>query len=269
MESPLVIAQRAAIQEARARYERGDISVESFKHALDAVTEAPDIGSVEAIIAELPTAPHSALAALEPAPAALPAIRPAAASGGRGVSRISAFMGETRRVGRPWTLAPQVHISCLMGEALVDLRQARLPAHAHIKVNVTMGETRILIPRGVRVSARTRVIMGEAMTLGENISGLIASGEEEHEPPNGEAVAELEIDARVLMGELRIILADQSSMSISELAQDVLREALTGIRDGIRDGIREGFQQSATQRTLDAATRRAALNPGSTLSPGE
>lgn len=252
MESPLVVAQRAAIQEARARYERGEISVDAFKNALDAITEAPDVGSVEAIVAELPRAPHSALAALEPAP--LPPDLPTVVSDGRGVSRISAFMGETRRAGKPWTLAPKARISCTMGEVVVDLRQAKLPPRGRIRVNVTMGETRILVPRGVRVTARTRVIMGEAITLGENIAGLIASGEEEHEPPPGESVSELVIDSRVLMGELRIVLADQSSMSISELAHEVLREALAGVRDGLRAG--------ASQRAIDAAQQRAALNPG-------
>jgi hypothetical protein len=253
-ESPLTAAQRSAIQEARARYERGDILVEAFKNALDAITEAPDVGSVEAIVAELPRAPHSALAALEPAPPApLPVGTPTVVSGGRGVSRISAFMGETRRAGKPWTLAPRSRISCTMGEVLVDLRQAKLPPQGRMRVNVLMGETRILIPRGVRVSARTRVIMGEATTLGENVAGMIASGEEEHEPPNGETVAELDIDARVIMGELKIVLADASSMSIAELAREALKEALAGVRDGLAQG--------AAQRAI-AASERAALNPG-------
>ena len=256
MESPLVVAQRAAIQEARARYERGEISVEAFKNALDAITEASDTGAVAAIIAGLPAAPHSALAALDPAPPApLPANLPVVASDGRGVSRISAFLGETRRVGKPWTLAPKAHISCTMGEVVVDLRQAKLPPHGRIKVNVTMGETRILVPRGVRVSARTRVIMGEATTLGENIAGLVASGEEEHEPPAGETVSELVIDSRVLMGELKIELVDQYAMSISELAHEVLREALAGVRDGLREG-------NAQRAAIEAAQQRAALNPG-------
>lgn len=246
-ESPLTVAQRAAIQGARDRYERGDISVEEFKSALDAITEAPDVGSVQAIIAELPTRPHSALAALDPAPPTPVAARtPALTTSGRGVKRISAFMGETRRAGKPWTLAPKSLVSCTMGEVLVDLRQAKLPPQGHIRVNVVMGETRILVPRGVRVSARTRVIMGEATTLGENIAGLVASGEEEHEPLTGEPTAELVIDASVIMGELKIVLVDQSSASISELAREVLKEALTGVRNGL----------------VQANAQHLALNPG-------
>ncbi len=255
MESPLVVAQRAAIQEARARYERGDISVDVFREALDRITEAPDVGTCEAIIAEMPHSPLAVLAALEPAPApAAPAPLVAPAPGaGRGVSRISAFMGETKRAGRPWTLAPDARISCVMGEVQVDLRSAKLPPQATLRVNVIMGETRILIPRGVRVSARTRVIMGEATTLGETISGMVASGEEEHEPPTGAPIAELTIDARVIMGELKIILADSSDISIGELAREALRAALAGVRDGLASG----------------AAQRAALNPGAVATPKE
>ena len=250
MESPLVVAQRAAIQEARARYERGEISVDVFREALDRITEAPDVGACEAIIAEMPRSPLAALAALEPAPAPptpAPMVAPAAI-GGRGVSRIVAFMGETKRAGRPWTLAPNAHIGCMMGEARVDLRSAKLPPHATLHVAVTMGETRIIIPRGVRVSARTRVIMGEAVVLGESIAGLVAAGEEEHEPPTSAPIAELEIHARVIMGELKIILADTSDISISELARETLRAALVGVRDGLAAGV----------------TERPALNPGAT-----
>jgi cell wall-active antibiotic response 4TMS protein YvqF len=252
MESPLVVAQRAAIQEARARYERGEISVDVFREALDRITEAPDVGTCEAIIAEMPHSPLAVLAALEPAPQpATPAVVVAPSpGGGRGVSRITAFMGETKRAGRPWTLAPNAHIGCVMGEVRVDLRSAKLPPQATLHVAVTMGETRIIVPRGVRVTARTRVIMGEATVLGETISGMVASGEEEHEPPTGEQLAEIEIHARVIMGELKIVLADSTDISIAELARETLRAALVGVRDGLASG----------------AAQRPALNPGATPS---
>lgn len=257
MESPLIVAQRAAIQEARARYERGDISIDVFRSSLDAITEAPDAGSVEAIISELPHSPLAVLAALEPAPVTVsptaPAVVTPASGAGRGVSRISAFMGETRRKGRPWTLAPRARVSCMMGEAYIDLRQAKLPPHVSLKVSVMMGETTILIPHGVRVSARTRVIMGEALVLGETINGMVATGEEEHEPEDAAPVAVIDIEARVVMGELRIRLADSQDFTISELAEAALRAALVGVRDGLASGL----------------APRAALNSGSAPTPPE
>jgi Cell wall-active antibiotics response 4TMS YvqF len=246
MESPLVVAQRAAIQEAQARYVRSEITAEQLKLALDAITEAQQVNEVEAVIAVLPVPPHSALAAFEAPPSSPPAGTLSTASGGRGVSRISSVMGKTHRVGKPWTLALQSHVSSTLGETVVDLRQAKLPSHAVMRVNVFMGETRILIPRGVRVSARTRVIMGEARTLGETVEGLLASGEEEYEPAGGELIAELEIDARVIMGTLKITVNDPAAMSISELARAALKEGLEAVR----------------ARLAQSAVQQPTLNPG-------
>ena len=167
-------------------------------------------------------------------------------SSARGVSRISSIMGKTHRVGKPWTLAPQSRVSSTLGETVVDLCQAKLPPHGVMRVNVFMGETRLLIPRGVRVSTRTRVFMGGAKTFGESVEGLVASGEEEYEPASGEPIAELEIDALVIMGTLKIIVPDISSMSISELARAVLKGALEGVR----------------ARLVQGAVQQATLNPG-------
>jgi hypothetical protein len=250
MESPLVVAQRAAIEEVRASYVRSEITVDQLKRALDAITEAQQVSAVEAVTAGLPTSTHSVLAAFE-APPVSPVPGPertqTVVSGRRGISRISSIMGKTHRVGKPWTLAPSSRVSSTLGETVVDLRQAKLPPHGLMHVNVFMGETRILIPRGVRVSTRTRVVMGGAKTLGETIEGLVASGEEEYEPSGGEPIAELEIAAWVIMGTLKVLLADPSAMSISELARAALKEALEGVRAWLAQG---------------SAVQRATLDPG-------
>lgn len=240
MESPLVVAQRAAIQDARARYERGEIAVAQLQNALDEIASAPDTRAVEAALAGLPAAPRSALAAFELAP---PAPRPAGtvgAGGTRGVSRVSSFMGKTHRV-KPWTLAEECYVSAFMGETVVDLRQARLPAHAVMRVNAVMSEIRIIVPENVRVYARSSVIMGEAHVLGS-----VGSGEEEYEPPSGEVVAELEIQASVIMGVLKIVLANEMENSISELARAAITEAL----------------ESARAHLAERKAQRATLNPG-------
>jgi Cell wall-active antibiotics response 4TMS YvqF len=242
MESPLVVAQRTAIQEARTRYERGEITVEQLKRALDAISEAHQVSAVAAVTAGWPTPPHAALAAFEAPPppsAPRPAGMQTVVSSGRGVSRISSLMSKTHRVGKPWTLAPRSRVSSTLGETVVDLRHAQLPPHGVMHVTVVMGETRILIPRSVRVSARTRVIMGGATTLGETVEGVVASGEEEYEPASGQPIADLEIDAWVIMGTLKIIVADlsdPSAMSIAELARATLREALQAARVWLAQG---------------------------------
>jgi hypothetical protein len=242
MESPLVVVQRTAIQEARTRYERGEITVEQLKRALDAISEAHQVSAVAAVTAGWPTPPHAALAAFEappPPPAPRPAGMQTVVSSGRGISRISSLMSKTHRVGKPWTLAPRSRVSSTLGETVVDLRHAQLPPHGVMHVTVVMGETRILIPRSVRVSARTRVILGGATTLGETVEGVVASGEEEYEPASGQPIADLEIDAWVIMGTLKIIVADlsdPSTMSIAELARATLREALQAARVWLAQG---------------------------------
>jgi hypothetical protein len=236
MESPLVIAQRAAIAEVRARYVRNEITVEQLQHALGAISEAPEVSGVEAVTLGLPTTPHSALSAFEAPPAARPTGTQAAVSSERGISRISSVMGKTHRVGKPWTLAPLSRVSSTLGETVVDLRQAKLPPHGVMHVNVFMGETRILVPSGARVSAHTRVFMGGAKTFGESVEGLVARGDEEYVPASSEPIAELEIDALVIMGTLKIIVADMSAKSISELARAALKEALEGLRAGLARG---------------------------------
>jgi hypothetical protein len=251
MESPLVVAQRAAIEEVRASYVRSEITIEQLKRALDAIAEAQQVSAVKAVTTGLPTAPHSALAAFgaPPAPPTPDGARtPMVVTSGRGVSRISSIMGKTHRVGKPWTLAPYSQVSSTLGETVVDLRQAKLPPHGVMRVSIFMGETRILIPRGVRVSARTRVIMGGAKTLGETIEGLVASGEEEYEPASGEPIAELDIDALVIMGTLKIFVPDSSAMSIAELARAALKEALEGVRTWLAQG-------TVQQATLDPGER--------------
>jgi hypothetical protein len=88
--------------------------------------------------------------------------------------------------------------------------------------------------------------MGGAKTLGATVEGLVASGEEEYEPADGDPIAELNIDARVIMGTLKIIVADQSAMSIPDLARAALKEALVVLR----------------ARLARDAVQQAMLNPG-------
>lgn len=240
MESSLVIAQRAAIQEARARYERGEITVEQLTDALNLIAEAQDARSARAIVAGLPRAPYAALAAFD---SGAPVPQPTGAPGSartRGIARIASFMGKARRAGKPWTLAAQSRVSAFMGETIVDLRQAKLPPHGVMRVNVVMGETRIIIPESVRVFARTRVIMGEAHVL-----GLVGSGEEEYEPPSGEASATLEIFASVTMGTLKIFMANAIEYSIGEIAREILKEALTGVHTHLTQGAARHAAQRA------------------------
>jgi hypothetical protein len=252
-ESSLITAQRNAILQIRSRYERGELPFETFRTSLDAITAAQTPEECANILRDLPERPAhlAALAALEPpaltpsAPAPLAPMAPAAPR-----KRISAFMSETKKTRSAWTLAPNTHVSAMMGSVRLDMRRAQLPPEAYIKVNATMSEVVILVPDDVAVVVRSKVIMGEVAALGENVAGMIASGEEEHIPTHTEPRARLNIEVSVLMGEVRVAVVNASSAAIADMARDAVRAALDGMRRGWENG-----------GSLDAPLPRSSL-PG-------
>jgi hypothetical protein len=236
-ESPLVAAQRSAILQLRARYERGELPFDAFRTALDAITEAQSSEDCANILRDLPHSPLATLAALEPIPqtSLTPSVRaPMAPAAPR--KRISAFMSETKKTRSAWTLAPNTHVRALMGSIRLDMRRAQLPPEAYLRVKATMGEVIILVPDDVAVSVRSTAIMGEVNAMGESVAGMIASGEEEHIPTHTEPRARLTIDVSTLMGSVNVRLVNTTTAAISDLARDALRAALEGVRRGFENG---------------------------------
>jgi hypothetical protein len=228
-------AQQAAIQEARRRYERGELSYDAFRRALDALVLARDADECQAILDALPTTPLAALSALD---APLPSVPSPAAP--QEQQRITAFMSQVKKLRRPWKLGVTAHATAFMGEIKLDLRLAELPPRATLCVTAFMGTVIVYVPDSVRVSVRSRVIMGGVRALGEDVSGVIASGHDEHAPPPGTPAQELDIEVRCYMGDVRIILTDgQPTASISELVRDALRAVAEGARRGLREGARQ------------------------------
>lgn len=243
MESPLVVAQRAAIQEARARYERGDISAERMKSLLDVITEASDSHAVAEAMVETPPTPLRALAAFD-----LPrATSTGVASEQRGVARIVAFMGTARRTSRPWTLAARSRVTAFMGEVRLDLRQAHLERTSVMRVRSVMGDVRILVPEGVRVNVRARAFMGEVRAVGEYFGGIAGGVDGEHEPVDSTPLANLDIDVTSIMGTVKIVVARSAaaaSSSVAGLARDVLRDAIVSVRARLKQSPAMGLAES-------------------------
>lgn len=238
MEPATVAAQQAAIQELRVRYERGDISFEIFRQALDTLVMARDAAECEAIVRTLPAAPLAALAALERTPPASPALS-------RQHGRFVAVLGQTQKLRRPWQLPSSAHAVACLGEVKLDLRLAELPPRVYLRVSAIMGTVTLYVPRAIRVSVRTRMLLGDANALGESVSGVLASSHEEHIPVGEPAQTELEIDSFILMGNVNVVLADAPSLSIGTL----VREALVAVATGLQ----RGWQQGASQPHLPPA----------------
>lgn len=229
MEPATLTAQQAAIQDLRVRYERGDIAFEAFRQALDALVLARDAAECQAILRSLPSSPLTALAALEYTP-------PAPPTAPRQQRRIVAFLGQTKKLRRPWRLPASAQALACMGEVKLDLRLAELPPRVHLRVSAIMGTVTLYVPRAARVSVRTRLLLGDANALGESVSGVLAFSHEEHIPPGEPAQTELEIDTFILMGNVRVVLADGPTLSIGQLVREALLAAATGLQRGWRQG---------------------------------
>lgn len=233
-EPAAVKAQRAAIQEARSRYERGELTYDAFRRALDAIVLARNTDECQAILAALPTAPLATLSALEASPPM------AAAAAPRERQRITAFMSQVKKIRRPWKLEANARALALMGEIKLDLCLAELPPHATLRVTAFMGTIIIYVPRSVRVAVRSRVIMGAVVALGETVNGVIASGHDEHAPPPGTTPPLLDIEVACYMGNVRVVLTDGAApISISELVRNALRAIATEAARGLREGARQ------------------------------
>jgi len=235
IEPESVAARRAAILEARGRYERGEITYETFRRALDALMLAHDGDECQTILPALPAEPTAALAALDPAPAPLPIL----ASAPTPPKWIVAFMGQTLKGRRAWRLTPSTQAVAFMGEVRLDLTTAALPAHGVIRVMAIMGTVIVAVPPGVRVAVRSAVVMGEVNALGETTAGMVGVGHEEHTPAGQPPIADLEVEVFALMANVRVVVTDGQRVSVSELVRDALRQVATGVGRGLRQGLVE------------------------------
>ncbi|MGH2515075.1 MAG: hypothetical protein ACRDHP_05410, partial [Ktedonobacterales bacterium] len=121
--------QRAAIQEARTRYERGELTFDTFRRALDALVLARDATECQAILNALPVSPLVALSALDSPPLPAPTTTAPPAH-----KNIVAFMSQIKKLRRPWRLAASTDAIAFMGEIKLDLRLAELPAQASLHI---------------------------------------------------------------------------------------------------------------------------------------
>jgi hypothetical protein len=230
-ETALLAAQRAAIQDLRTHFERGELPIETFRETLDALVLARDPDECQSLMSRLPAAPLDVLKALEPASVLL--VTPISYPH----RRIVAFMSAVKKMRRAWRLAPLTRVVAFMGDVQLDLSKAGLPPQARMRVYSIMGSVRILAPKDVHVIVRSTALLGDVNALGESVSGVAAWGHEEHEPAlEAEATparAEVEIEAFTLMGNVHVKLIEPQTPTIGSLVRDVLQAAAMGVRRGL------------------------------------
>ena len=105
-----------------------------------------------------------------------------------------------------------------------------LPPHATIRVKAIMGTVVLYVPRGMRVTVRSRVYLGDVDAIGEHVNGVVAFGHEEHVPAGGPAPVEIVVEVLSVMANVRVVLTDgQPVVSLSEVMRETIRAAATGL----------------------------------------
>ncbi|WP_214107115.1 DUF1707 SHOCT-like domain-containing protein [Acrocarpospora catenulata] len=124
-------------------------------------------------------------------PAAAPFI-PAPRPSGRARRWYVTVMGNHKRRGK-WRIDQEVGVACVMGEVLLDLREAEVRGNeVDLLINCVMGSVKIIVPDGVDVELSGLNVMSE-----KKVKVL--------EAPPGQNVPVVRIRANMVMAEIKVI----------------------------------------------------------------
>lgn len=188
MTSPLPAAGEQAreriVRLLTDRYADDTLTVEEFEAELDRMHAITDPAELERMAEGLtsgarPAAPRAAAAGATPPSVAAPRVPAGAvpfdATSGLGwqrgalvparardEGRMLAIMSSSKRAG-PWLVPRYFRAFALMSEAVIDLRDAVLPADGcEIEVGAVMANVKILLPPGVQADVTILAFMGNA-----------------------------------------------------------------------------------------------------------
>jgi hypothetical protein len=183
--SELELDRERVIQTLCAHFAQDNLSTQElelrFEHAYQAHTSV----ELRALVAGLPALPADMM---PPAPlySVAPEGRPDPEE-----KRHLVIMSNIRKKGM-WTPARHNKVTCVMGSAKFDLREAQLlHGETHFELNVLMGEVELLVPPGLRAEADGFALMGE----------FDDSHSEELAPPDAPVIR---VTGTVVMGAARI-----------------------------------------------------------------
>lgn len=174
---------------------------------LDALTDAFSGGAIEmeeyerrAGGIQASRSPEELQEALSGLPRRRPAARkdsPAGNAPRSGSSEMVVSVMSERRMSGDWLSGDAVSNLTIMGASVFDLRETALPyGRLRIEVFTLMGETRVIVPRGIPVRLSAFPLMGEAK-LGPGIDRRI----DPHAPW-------IEVSGMVIMGSIVVQAAD-------------------------------------------------------------
>jgi hypothetical protein len=179
------------------------LSMDEYEKRAGLVQNARDYAEIDAVLADLPReAPHDFPA--RPAPSGPDKASPRDGLRGdvridttlSGSQTVACVMGD-RQLQGDWLTGDRVDSFTLMGSTKIDLRDVALPeGRLRIEAFVLMGETRIIVPRGLPVRLNAFPFMGEA-TARRDVNQRVVQGE-----------PHVLIEGFVMMGSLVVIAQD-------------------------------------------------------------
>jgi hypothetical protein len=151
----LTAARESAIALLTDRFADETLTVEDFEARLEQLYAARTSAELEVVMRDLAEAPTSV-----PVPAASARYAPAAGQAVAPQSHLAAILASAQRVGR-WLVPPFLDVQVVLGDAMIDLRDAMLPTgDCVIDVFVALGEVKLLVPPGVVVNDTVSSVMG-------------------------------------------------------------------------------------------------------------
>lgn len=172
----LDVARERVVRLLTDRYADDTLTVEQFEAELDRLHGLGEVAALERMAAELTTAARPAVArtappytashaGLDAASSALPsalgwqrgALVPARVAG---EGRVVAVMSSAKRAGA-WPVPRTLRVLAVMSEAVVDLRDAVLPAEGcEVEVRALMANVKVLLPPAVEAYVDVTALMG-------------------------------------------------------------------------------------------------------------
>lgn len=158
-------ARQEGLDMLTAAFSGGAIDVDEYERRAGGVQSSVSPDEIQAALADLPraapgarVAPSASTAAEEP-----PKRRHPDRLAHSGPSEMVVSIMSERRMSGDWLAGDAVTNLTIMGSSVFDLRSTALPyGRLRIEVFTLMGETRIIVPRGVPVRLSAFPLMGEA-----------------------------------------------------------------------------------------------------------
>lgn len=123
---------------------------------MERLARANDVTELQSLVLDLPEPPPASTALVPTSSRAVATVvdRPE-------TSRIVSILSERKQLGH-WTPAARNELRTFIGESLIDLREASLPAgETVIHLQTVLGETTLLVPPGVGVQVECSSILAE------------------------------------------------------------------------------------------------------------